>query len=129
QIYTDARDFDDASRAAELVRGYGIAREGKNKDECVALEPSLAPRRDWIVGGSYTATDETGDARKFTQALATLGAARGIAFRYGVTVESIAVAGGAVCGVRVVNEANRKEVLAADAYVACLSSYTPRLLD
>jgi D-amino-acid dehydrogenase len=28
-----------------------------------------------------------------------------------------------------VNEANRKEVLAADAYVVCLASYTPKLLD
>jgi D-amino-acid dehydrogenase len=129
QIYTQTRDFDDAVRAAELVRGYGIAREVKTKDECVALEPSLAARRDWIVGGTYTATDESGDACKFTKALAALGAARGIEFRYGVTIESIAVAGGAVCGVRAVNEGNRKEVLRADAYIACLASYTPQLLD
>ena len=129
QLYTDARDFDDAARAAELVRRYGIAREVKTADECVALEPALSPRKAWIVGGTYTATDESGDARKFTQALAALGADQGIDFRYGVTVESIAVAEGAVCGVRMVNAANRKEVLAADAYVACLSSYTPRLLD
>jgi D-amino-acid dehydrogenase len=100
----------------------------KTAQECVALEPALGPRKDWIVGGTYTATDESGDARKFTEALAALGAERGIDFRYGVTIESIAVAGGAVCGVRSVNAANRKEVFAADAYVACLSSYTPKLL-
>ena len=129
QLYTDARDFDDAAHAAELVRQYGIARDVKTAEECVALEPALAPRREWIVGGTYTATDESGDAHKFTQALASLGEKRGIDFRYGVTVESIAVASGAVCGVRMVNAANRKEVLAADAYVACLASYTPRLLD
>lgn len=129
QLYTDARDFDDAARAAELVRQYGVAREVKTADECVALEPALSPRKAWIVGGTYTATDESGDARKFTQALAALGADQGIDFRYGVTVESIAVAEAAVCGVRVVNAANRKEVLAADAYVVCLSSYTPKLLD
>jgi len=129
QIYTDSEGFDDAARAAELVRQYGIAREVKTPDECVALEPALSARRDWIVGGTYTATDETGDARKFTQTLASLGATRGVAFRYGVSVESIAIAGGAVCGVRVVNEQNRKEVLAADAYVASLSSHTPELLD
>ncbi|HEX8010515.1 MAG TPA: D-amino acid dehydrogenase [Casimicrobiaceae bacterium] len=129
QIYTDREGFDDAARAAELVRRYGIAREVKTPAECVALEPALSARRDWIVGGTYTATDETGDAHKFTQALAALGAKRGIAFRYGVTVESIATAAGEVCGVRAVNAENRKEVLAADAYVVCLSSYTPRLLD
>jgi D-amino-acid dehydrogenase len=129
QIYTTARDFDDAASAAELVRLYGIAREVKTPAECIALEPALGARKEWIVGGTYTASDETGDARKFTQALAAFGAERGIAFRYGVTIESIAVAEGKVCGVRAVNEANRKEVLAADAYVACLSSYTPRFLD
>jgi D-amino-acid dehydrogenase len=129
QIYTDREGYDDAARAAELVRRYGIAREVKTPEDCVALEPALAARRDWIVGGTYTATDETGDARKFTQALAALGAERGIAFRFGVTVESLAVADGAVRGVRMVNENDRKEVVAADAYVVCLSSYSPKLLD
>jgi len=129
QIYTNAQDFDDAAHAAELVRQYGIAREVKTPDQCVALEPALSPRKRWIVGGTYTATDESGDARKFTQALASLGAQRGVEFRYGVTVESIATAAGAVCGVRTVDAESRKEVLAADAYVVCLSSYTPRFLD
>jgi D-amino-acid dehydrogenase len=101
----------------------------KTPEACVALEPALAARRDWIVGGTYTATDETGDARKFTQALAALGAERGIAFRFGVTVESLAVADAAVRGVRMVNESERKEVIAADAYVVCLSSHTPQILD
>ena len=129
QIYTDREGFDEAARAAELVRRYGIAREVKTPEACVALEPALAARRDWIVGGTYTATDESGDARKFTQALAALGAERGIAFRFGVTVESLAVANGVVRGVRMVNENNRKEVIGADAYVVCLSSYTPQLLE
>jgi D-amino-acid dehydrogenase len=129
QVYTERKGFEDAARAAELVRCYGIAREVKTPEQCVALEPALSARRNWIVGATYTATDETGDARKFTEALATLGAARGVAFRFGVTVESIAIADGAVRGVRTVNEENRKEVLAADAYVVCLSSYTPTLLD
>jgi len=129
QIYTERQDFDDAARAAELVRGYGIAREVKTPAECVALEPALAAHREWIIGATYTATDETGDAHKFTQALAALGAERGIAFRYGVTAESFAVADGAIRSVRLVNEHERKEVATADAYVVCLSSYAPHLLD
>ena len=129
QIYTDRQGFEDATRAAELVRSYGVAREVKTAAECVALEPALAGRRDWIVGGTYTATDETGDAHKFTRALAALGAQHGITFRFGVTVESLAVADVAVRGVRVVNENQRKEVVAADVYVVCLSSYSPRVLD
>lgn len=128
QIYTDREGFDDAASAAELVRGYGIARELKTADECIRIEPALAARREWIVGGTYTASDETGDARKFTQGLAALAAGRGVVFRYGVTVESLAVVGDSVAGVRAVNEHHRKEVVSADAYVVCLSSYTPKLL-
>ena len=132
QIYTDREGFYDAVRATELVRQYGVGRELKTAEECVALEPALAPRRDWIVGGTYTATDETGDARKFTQTLASRGAERGIVFRYGVTIEGFAVAGNTVSGVRVRihenQEGDRSELLTADAYVVCLSSYSPLLL-
>jgi len=129
QIYTDREGFDDAVHAAEILRQHGIAQEVKTAAECVALEPALAARRDWIVGGTYTATDETGDAYKFTQALAALAAERGVVFRFGVNVESLAVADGAVRGARMVNENDRKEVAVADAYVASLASYTPKLLD
>ena len=130
QIYPDREDFDDRGT------GGGAWSVIRHRGECearprsaLALEPALAARRDWIVGGTYTATDETGDAHKFTQALAALAAERGVAFRFGATVESLAVAEGTVCGARMVNENNRKEVLAADAYVVCLSSHTPKLLD
>src|SRR5208282_4712601 len=70
-----------------------------------------------------------GDAHKFTQALAALGTQRGISFRFGVTVESLAVADRAIRGVRMVNENQRKEVAAADAYVVCLASHSPKVLD
>ena len=129
QIYTDREGFDDAAAAAELVRRYGIVREVKTAEQCVALEPALAARRDWIVGGTYTASDETGDARKFTEQLAALATERGVVFRYGETIESLAVAGGAVSGVKVRRrEGERGETLAADAYVVCLSSHSPMFL-
>jgi D-amino-acid dehydrogenase len=128
QIYTDQAGFDAAVEAAELVGRYGVARDAKTAAECIAIEPALGRRPDWIAGGTYTASDETGDAKKFTQALAALAAQRGVVFRYGVTVQSLQVAGGGVCGMHIVDEERRKEVLTADAYVVCLSSYTPMLL-
>jgi D-amino-acid dehydrogenase len=128
QIYTDSEGFDGAAAAAELVRQYGVAREVKTAAECIAIEPSLGRRGDWIAGGTYTASDETGDARKFTQSLAELAAQRGVVFRFGVTIESLAVAGGAVTGVHTIDEQSASQVLSADAYVVCLSSYTPQLL-
>jgi D-amino-acid dehydrogenase len=127
-IYTDREGFDAAAAAAELVQQYGIAREVKTAAECIAIEPSLKNRRDWIAGGTYTASDETGDARKFTQSLAALAMQQGVAFRYGVTIESLSAAGSAISGVHTVDEQHGREVLDADAYVVCLASYTPKLL-
>ena len=128
QVYTDEAGFASAVKAAELVRRYGVAREVKTAEECVALEPALRDRRDWIAGGTYTATDETGDARKFTQELASRAAQRGVTFRYGVNVASLVREGGAIAGVRLVDGQGREEVLTADAYAVCLGSYTPLLL-
>src|SRR5207245_1096435 len=39
QVYTDREGFEDATHAAQLVRRYGIAREVKTPQECVALDP------------------------------------------------------------------------------------------
>ena len=132
QIYTERADFNEAAQAAELVRSFGIAREIRTAGECIAIEPALASRRDWIVGGTYTASDESGDARKFTQGLAARSFARGVVFRFGTTIDSLQVEDGAVAGViaHVAGEDGKplREVLRADAYVVCLSSYTPRLL-
>jgi len=128
QVYTDKTGFASAVKAAELVRRYGVAREVKTAEECVAIEPALRHRRDWISGGTYTATDETGDARKFTQELAARAAGRGVTFRYGVNIASLVREGGAIVGVRVVDGQGREEALTADTYVVCLGSYTPLVL-
>jgi D-amino-acid dehydrogenase len=128
QVYTDDAGFASAAKAAALVRRYGVARDVKTADECIAIEPALRYRRDWIAGGTYTATDETGDARKFTQELAGLAAQRGVTFRYGVSIESLVQAGGMMAGVRTVNAQGNKAMMSADAYAICLGSYTPLLL-
>jgi D-amino-acid dehydrogenase len=128
QVYTDNAGFASAARAAALVRRYGVSRDVKTADECIAIEPALRERRGWIAGGTYTATDETGDAHKFTQELAGLAAKRGVTFRYGVRIESLAPAGPKIAGARIVDAQGNKETLSADAYAICLGSYTPLLL-
>jgi D-amino-acid dehydrogenase len=128
QVYTDAAGFASARKAAALVRRYGVVREVKTADECVAIEPALASRRDWIEGGTYTASDETGDARMFTQGLAALAAAQGVVLRYSVAIESLQHDGDAVNSVTVRSGDDPVETVSADAYVVCLGSYTPILL-
>ena len=122
-VYTDRQEFAAAAEAAALMREFGCERRVINADECVAIEPALKAARPLLVGGDYTAADESGDAHRFTQQLAGLCAARGVTFRYGATIEKMATAGGQVAGVVAGNE-----LFAADAYVASLGSYTPLLL-
>ena len=132
QFHTDANDYAAAVEHAERMREYGCEREAKSVAQCVALEPALEACRHRLVGGIYTATDESGDAQRFTDELARLAAARGSVFRWNTTVQALLVEGDAIRGVRcsVGTEGDKptEETLHADAFVVALGSYSPLLL-
>jgi D-amino-acid dehydrogenase len=127
-FYTDPKEFGHGVAAAALMREFGCDRDVKSVDQCVAIEPALAACRDRLAGGIFTVSDESGDAQRFTRELAQLAATRGVAFRWNMTVESLTSKGDAIAGVRCFNEEHRQELLAADAYVMALGSYSPFLL-
>jgi D-amino-acid dehydrogenase len=124
--YTERDVFESAVKAASVMREYGLDREVKTVDEAVAIEPALAHARDRIVGATYTPSDESGDAHKFTANLAKLCEARGAKFLYGRTIQGMRQAGGDVEGV-VVKQGAEETTLKADAYVVALASYSPLL--
>jgi D-amino-acid dehydrogenase len=134
--FTDRPSFDDAARAAPLLRQYGLDMQVKTPQECVRIEPALAHFSDRIVGATYTATDESGDAHKFTVGLAKLAQGKGVKFLYGRSVRKLDRDPGGITGV-VVSPAPLaagrgggdfgEEVLTADAYVVALGSYSPLL--
>src|SRR5512134_2155347 len=88
-FYTDQEAFERAVPQAGLMRQYGCDRDVKSAEECLAIEPALAHAADDIAGGIYTAADESGDALKFTQALAALAAAQGVRFSYGRSIKRL----------------------------------------
>jgi D-amino-acid dehydrogenase len=126
-IYTDRQEYAAAITASAVLREFGCARETVTADKCIAIEPALSAARPLLVGGDFTAADESGDAQHFTQNLAALCAANGVVFRYGTTIEKLEKAGQRVTSV-VLKTEQGQEVLSADAYVAALGSYTPLLL-
>ena len=128
EFYTSADELDEGARTAERLGALGVVRDVKTVDECVAIEPALAQCRERLVGGIYTATDESGDARRFTEELVRLAAARGVTFRWNTTIEALAAEGDAIVGARHVSAAHGADTLAADAYVVALASYSPFLL-
>lgn len=126
-IYTDPQELAQAEQAARLMRQFGLDRDTVDVDRCIELEPALADARHLLVGGDYTRSDESGDAHKFTRALAEQARAAGVIFRHETTIERIAAAGSQVAGV-VVHNGKEPELLTADAYVVALGSYSPLLL-
>jgi len=124
QFATNARDFDLLARHAGSMLALGVQREVKSGAECLALEPALRESQDPVVGGVYDPKDESGDAHRFTQELARLAAARGVAFRFSARIEAIESEGGKASGIRLHNG----ERADADAYVVSLGSYSPLLL-
>jgi len=121
---TSERDFEALAHHADAMKGAGIERELKSAAECVAIEPALAHSLSPVVGGVFLRDDESGDARKFTLALAERARAKGVRFDLGRNVEAIEAEAGRVAGVRAGGERLR-----ADAYVVSLGSYSPLLLN
>ena len=126
-VYTNQQEFEAAIEASKIMREYGCERYPVDADKCVEIEPALKAARPILVGGDYTAADESGDAKKFTQNLAGMCRANGVVFRYDTTVERLSMAGGRIDGA-LVRSASGREALRADAYVVALGSYTPMML-
>ena len=126
-VYTDEREFAGAIEAAKVMCEFGCERKTISADECVAIEPALKSARPLLVGGDYTAADESGDAQAFTRKLAALCEARGVDFRYSTTIDKLVSAGNRISGALLKNVTG-SELVSADAYVVALGSYSPRLL-
>ncbi len=134
--YTEQKSFDTAGDAAALMRKYGVARRVVSTAELLQIEPAFSAFADRIVGGTYTASDESGDARVFTQALAQRCAARGAQFLYrhdvvrlektGNAIKSVAIRASGT-GAKGQNDAQLTH-LKADAVVVACGSYTAPLL-
>jgi D-amino-acid dehydrogenase len=116
---TNQRDFDAMARHAQQTR-----QQVKSGAECLEIEPALRYSNERVVGGVYNASDESGDACRFTQELARIAAARGVTFRFGASIEAIEATGGAVGCLRLAGGHEQT----ADAYVVSMGSYSPLLL-
>src|SRR6185503_17458307 len=90
-LYTDPEEFEAARAPAELMRAMGLDRQLKTPEECAAIEPALASCKHLLAGGTYSDSDESGDAHKFTQSLAQLCAQRGVRFDFEVDIQGFAV--------------------------------------
>ena len=128
-FFSSAADYESGVKAAGLMRDHGVDRRVLGRDEVLQVEPALKAFGANIHGGTYTPSDESGDARVFTQKLAERCAARGATFLYEHDVLGFDRRGSAIAGVRVRDRATlRDTTLAGDQVVAAMGSFTAPLL-
>jgi len=123
QLFRTQKQLDHVPEDTKVLDEGGVPYEVLDVAGCIAAEPALDRVRERFVGGLRLPGDETGDAFKFTQALAGMAEALGVVFQYGSTVEGIATEGDRVTGIK-----TDRGLVTADRYVVALGSYSPLLL-
>ena len=126
-FYRDRGEFEAALPVAELMRKYGCNRVVVDRDQAIEIEPAFEDSRLSIVGATYTAEDESGDALKFTQAMAAVCAAKGVTFLYGSQAIALDVGAGRVQSVEARTPAGYRSIRARDV-VLSLGSYSATFL-
>ena len=138
-FFCDQASFDAAGHAVELMRRHGVQRRLVSREELLQIEPAFRSYAAHISGGTYTPTDESGDARLFTQQLARHCAQQGAQMLFGHEVLSLQASGGAIksvavraCQQRAGGEKDPQnspiQHLRADAVVVACGSYSAPLL-
>ena len=127
--FTDAKAFAQVDASASLMRTLGVERRVVTREELLKIEPALTPFAHEIVGGTYTASDESGDARLFTQGLAKDFITNGGVVRFKQAIERLHRADDQLTHVTLRDtETGERESIKADAYVVACGSYTAPLL-
>jgi D-amino-acid dehydrogenase len=128
-FFSSAADYESGIAAASLMRQHGVDRRVLGREEVLQVEPALKAFGDRIHGGTYTPSDESGDARVFTQKLAERCAARGAKFLYEHDVLGFDKAGSKISGVVARDRSTlSRTTLAGDHVVAAAGSFTAPLL-
>ncbi|MDR1063229.1 MAG: D-amino acid dehydrogenase [Azoarcus sp.] len=127
-LFFDAPAFARArARTAELAP-FGIELRPCTAAQCVDIEPALATLAPRLAGGLYAPSDESGDAMRFSRALAGVLADDGVRFHYGLEIECLDAADGRITGIELRHLSGERDIRRADIYVVCLGSHARRLL-
>ncbi len=128
-IYTDAHAFASANEAAELMRRHGVERQIVSTQELLRIEPAFNSFASRIVGGTYTPSDESGDAREFTRQLAQRCGQLGAQLLLGHDIVGLHKLGNVIDSAKVRDRSSGLEKqIQADAVVVACGSYSAPLL-
>jgi len=120
-LYRSQEAFDKGVDHMTILRDQGLQLEVANRDRIAELEPALEPVKQKIAGGIHSPTDESGDARMFTCALAQYcKEQKDVRFEFNTTIQALAINGEGIS--RVVTDKGDRS---ADLYVLSLGWGSP----
>jgi D-amino-acid dehydrogenase len=123
QLFRTQQQFDGAAKDIAVLKDANVPYELLSAGELSRAEPALGAVSHKLTGGLRLPGDETGDCNLFTTRLAALAAGLGVQFRYGTSIDGLAISGERVTGVRCGDE-----IVRADAFVVALGSHSTSLL-
>ena len=123
QLFRQQKQLDHTGDDIAVLKQYGVPYEVLDRDGCIGAEPALSRVKEKFVGGLRLPQDETGDCHIFTQALAAEAAKLGVKFMFNTSIDRLVAE-----GERITSVVTGAGLLQADAYVASLGSWSPRLL-
>ncbi len=127
--FSSQAGLEGGAAGAALMQHYGVDRRILDRAGVLAIEPALASFGDQITGGTYTPSDESGDAKVFTQELVKRARALGAQFLFNHDIQSL---NAGLSAIRSVTIKDRVTGLAgnlnADAVVVAMGSYSRQLV-
>ena len=128
-FFRSQKAFDGALPMVELMAQFGCERQLVDRQRILEIEPALAGAASEIVGGTYTAEDESGDAHQFTVELTKVCERMGVRFLYNHQVVKLDAEMGRVTGVDLRNLTDASyRTLKAGHYVMAMGSFSQALL-
>ncbi|KMN81399.1 D-amino-acid dehydrogenase [Chromobacterium alkanivorans] len=119
QLFRSQAQVDGVSKDIAVLKECGVDFKVLDRDGCAEVEPALAGVKHKLSGGLQLPNDETGDCNLFTARLAEMARAKGVEFRFGVSVDGIESDGKRITGIRVGDD-----LLRADHYVVAMGSFS-----
>lgn len=124
ELFRDHEKMGSIEADLASLRECGVEHEVIGHAECVQHEPALANVPEKFVGGLRFPKDGTGDCHKFTTALFEHCRDAGVQFMLNTEVLALETSSGKITAVR-----TSTGTLNADAYVVCMGSYSPLLVN
>ena len=121
-LYRNQEALNEGVKHVSLLKEAGQQLETVRKERVLEIVPELADSRDQIAGGIFSANDESGDSRIFTEKLMEVCREMGGNFESGVSIERLDA-----YKTEIKRVVTNRGIFTADRYVLSLGAWSPLL--